>query len=212
MASKEVEQAIKLGYSYNDEVTEALNANLEGNEQLAYELIRSLDLALKQFKKADDLEPGISLEDGKNTITGKAFAFGLKGVVQNMGLGKRAEAVKNLERSLEITDDIASVHQSLGWIYADSGNKEKGLFHLKKAVELDPDDIESRKTLDRLENVSQAALKYSSFRGSKKALLIWGGLTFLALIGIFSGWDGSIVSFIVFGLITFLYWKAKTKR
>ncbi len=211
MASKEVEQAIKLGYSYNDEVTDALNANLEGNEQLAYELIKSLDLALKQFKKADDLEPGISLDDGKNTITGKAFALGLKGVVQNMGLGKRAEAVKNLEKSLEITDDIASVHQSIGLIYADSGNKEKGLFHLKKAVELDPDDIESRKTLDRLENVSQAALKYSSFRGSKKVLLIWGALTLLALIFAFQE-PNQFITFFIFGAITFLYWRAKTKK
>ena len=211
MASKEVEQAIKLGYSYNDEVTDALNANLEGNEQLAYQLIKNCDLALKQFKKADDLEPGVYLEDGKNTITGKAFAIGLKGVVQNMGLGKRGEAIKNLEKSLEITDDIASVHYSLGLIFADSGNKDKGLLHLRKAVELDPDDIESRKTLDRLENVSQAALKYSSFRGSKKVLLIWGGLTLVGLIYSFSDpgmWPGTLI----FGAITFFYWRSKTKK
>ena len=211
MANKEAEQAIKLGNSYTDEVLDALNDNLTGNEQFAYQLLETLKLALKQFEKADNLEPGLFLEDDSNTTTGKAFAWGLKGIVQNMGLGKRSEAIKNLEKSIEISDDIAFIHHSLGLIYAESGNKEKGLTHIKKAVELNPDDIDFRKTLDRLENVSQAALKYSSFRGSKKVLLIWGGLTLIGLILSFSDsgmWPGTLI----FGAITFLYWRIKTKK
>ena len=211
MENKEAVQSIKLGYSYNDEVLDTLDERLTGNEELAYQLIRNLDLALKQFTKADELEPDLVLEDGSNTKTGKAFSFALKGVVQNMGLGKRSQAISNLKKSIEICDDIGVAHHSIGLIYAESGDKEKGFEHLRKAVELEPNNIEYKKNLDRLENVSGFAMKYSSFRGSKKVLLIWSGLTLISLIAGFSDPNG-FIAFVIFGAITFLYWRVKTRK
>lgn len=72
--------------------------------------------------------------------------------------------------------------------------------------------IENSENLKATQNTSQYSYQNKSFQGSKGVLLIWGSLTFLAFIGVFSGWEGSLVSFIVFALITFLYWRAKTKK
>ena len=108
--------------------------------------------------------------------------------------------------------DIA--HYAIGVIYADIGKKEDGLRHLRRAVELAPHNMEYRKTHDRLEHVSSVGLKLGAFKGSWKVLLILSGLALLGLVMAFgsSGDAGSgIFLFVLFGGITFAYWKVKSR-
>jgi len=74
-------------------------------------------------------------------------------------------------------------------IYSQTGNREDALRHLQRAVELAPDDIEYRKMLDRLENVSSFGLKERAFRGSReKRKILWSWIVaaifgFISVVG-----------------------------
>ncbi len=85
MPNKEAEQAIKLGFSYNDNVGDVID-NLATEHirdiELSHQLIKTLKLALKSFEKADNLEPNLILENGENTNAGKCLSYGFMGVIQ----------------------------------------------------------------------------------------------------------------------------------
>jgi len=51
------------------------------------------------------------------------------------------EAIEALERLLESFPDYAAAHNDLGVLHANDGNKDKALFHYKKAAELQPENL-----------------------------------------------------------------------
>ena len=214
MSNNEAIQALKLGYSYQDEVLEILDkSNIEKNYQLASKLIRDLKSSLKNFEKAEKLDPDVELEDGRNISNGKALSIGIIGCIEFEGNGEREKAVKLLNEALDIYDEIAMFQAELGMIYANQGKKQLAVGHLKKAIELEPENMEYRKRLDKLEEWSESALKTSAFKGNPIALVVWFGLAIISMIITFS--EGEIIM-LPFGLlcafIGYRYWKSKSKN
>jgi len=168
MMTKDAEQAIRLGYSYiekiNDIPDDSINDNLTGNEQVAQQMIKTLKLALQKFDEADTLSPDLILDDNKSTKEGRAIAYCSIGMAQ-LELGLKSEAINNLKKGVDVVDNDevnATYHYNLSYLYADSDNDEE-LYHLKKAVELAPNNIEFRKTLNRLEDISTVTKKGGCF-------------------------------------------------
>jgi tetratricopeptide (TPR) repeat protein len=58
--------------------------------------------------------------------------------------GQTKQAIKAYERSLEIHEKDAYVHYNLSVLHGRSGNKEKGIKHLKRAAELAPKRYKSK--------------------------------------------------------------------
>jgi tetratricopeptide (TPR) repeat protein len=210
MVAQDAVRCLELAQSYLTEIEDSVDS-LEGNESLGRQMMKTVDLAMKQIDTADRLDASAQL-DGADVAYFRARAFGDKGMVENLGLGKRAAAIASLKRSLEYCDDVAMTHYAIGGIYAQSGNKEQAISHLQRAVELEPDNVEYRKLLDRLENVSGVGLRASAFRGSWKTLLILGGLSFVGLLILLAGQVGGGLFFLlVFGGAAFAYWKLKSR-
>jgi tetratricopeptide (TPR) repeat protein len=134
--------------------------------------------------------------------------------VEYRAFGKRSAAISNLKKSIELADNIDIAHYTIGVIYADTGKKEDGLRHLRKAVDLVPDDMDYRKTLDRLEHVSSVGLKVGAFRGSWKVILVLCGLSLLSLLGLMmpsADTAVGIAAFMLFGGIALAYWVVKSR-
>jgi tetratricopeptide (TPR) repeat protein len=213
MVNSEALQALTLGYSYLDDVNEQiLSGNINDNYQLSSKLIKDLKSAIKNFEKAESLDPDVELEDGRNSSIGKAVSIGAIGCIKFEGYRERENAVKLLKEALDMHEELPMFHAELGAIYANQGNKQLAIDHLKRAIELEPDEMEYRKTLDKLEDLSDSALKTSAFKGNPIALIVWFGLAILSIIITFS--EGQFIMF-PFGLlcafIGYRYWKSKSK-
>jgi len=212
MVESEATQSLNMAASYLQDVQEAVDKGLERDGTGAYELIDTIDLAMKQIDKAER-DPSAEVDEFLISQF-RAHAFGLRGTVEYNAFGKRSAAISSLKKSIEMDDNIHIAHYSIGVIYADSGKKEDSLRHLRKAVDLAPDDMEYRKTLDRLEHVSSVGLKLGAFRGSWKVFLVLSVLSLLGLIMAFSssGDTGTgIFLFILCGGITVAYWMVKSR-
>jgi tetratricopeptide (TPR) repeat protein len=210
MVSTEAIACLKLAHSYLVEVDNA-EQHIIGDAGGSTNLIRQIDLAMKQIEKAEQLDSGAVFE-GLDIAYFKAWALGDKGFIENVGLGKRASAISNLKKAIELCNDLHYNHHALGIIYAQTGEKAKALEHLKRAIELAPDNMEYRKDLDRIDNISGAGMKAVAFRGSWKALLILIGLAVLCIIMIFSGTvGGGILGLVLFGGSAAIYWRIKTR-
>lgn len=213
MIHSEAIQSLNLADSYLKEVIGAIDQGLEKDETAGNELTHTIDLAMKQIDKAERIDASTQLDD-IDIRHFRARAFGLRGIVEYRSFGKRSAAISSLKKSIELADNIDIAHYTIGIIYADTGKKEDGLRHLRKAVDLAPDDMEYRKTLDRLEHVSSVGLKVGAFRGSWKVILILCGLSLLGLIKAFSSSGDTnvgIVWFILCGGIAFAYWMVKSR-
>lgn len=213
MVESEATQSLSLAASYLQEVQEAVDQGSERDEAGAIELLDTIDLAMKQIDKAERIDPSAEIDESLISQF-KAHAFGLRGTVEYNAFGKRSGAISSLRKSIEMDDSIHIAHYSIGVIYADCGKKEDGLRHLRRAVELASDNMEYRKTLDRLEHVSSVGLKLGAFRGSWKVFLILSGLALFGLyIAFHSGGDAGtgIFLFILFGGITVAYWLVKSR-
>ncbi len=213
MANNEAIQALKLGFSYQDDVLEQLdNGNVRGNYELSSKLIRDLKSSLKNIEKAESIDPKAELDDGRGIIAGKALSIGFMGCIEFEGHEEREKAIKLLKEALDLHDEIALFHAELGMIYANQGKKQLAVDHLKQAIELEPENMEYRKRLDKLEDCSESALKTRAFKGNPIALLVWFGLAIILLIAGFNTSDPiGLIGGIICGGIGFLYWKAKSK-
>lgn len=210
MGNNEAIQSLKLADSYLNEVMESLE-HIEGNESLGRDMLNTIGLSVKQLDKAEQLDPSAHI-DGLDINYLRANAFGIRGAIESDALGKRSVAISSLKKSIDLCDDIDISHYTIGAIYANTGNKEEAIKHLRRAVELNPDNMEYRKLLDRLGNVSGVGMKVGAFRGSWKVILVLSGLSLVGLIMAASGEAGAgIFNFLFWGAIAFIYWKVKSK-
>ena len=217
MANNEAVQSLKLADSYLTEVEEAIRQT-ELNESAGRELLNTIQLAIKQVDKAARTDSAAQL-DGIGITFFRARAFGDRGILENNALGRRSAAILSLRTSIELCDHIPDAHYAIGLIYSHTGKKEDALRHLRRAVDLSSDDMEYRKTLDRIENAPKLGMQLGAFRGSWKVMVVLVGFTLIGLImmvamPILVGEIGAIVpgiiNFIFWGGIAFLYWKVKS--
>ena len=210
MGNDEAVQSLKLADSYLKEVEDSFE-QVEGNESLGHDLLNTVNLAMKQIDKAEQIDSNANL-DGIDSTFLRARALGDRGVIESDSLGKRSAAISSLTKSIELCDDIDITHYAIGVIYSQTGKKNEALKHLRRAVDINPENMEYRKILDRLENVSDVGMKVGAFRGSWKVILVLGGLSLAGLIMALSG-EGvpGIFNFIFWGVIAFIYWKVKSK-
>ena len=209
MSSQEALQCVRLADSYLKDVENVVD-QIEGDEERSYELLRTLELALKQLDKAEQMDSTVTFE--KVDIPHfKGCALAYRGYIENVGLGKRSKAIATLKRAIETCEDVAEAHHGLGLIYSQTGGKEVGLRHLKRAVELEPENLDYRKDLDRLENVSSAVLKFGAFRGSWKVLLVLAGIFVLGLLIVGDSAQGGVFLMLSSLVIGIIYWMLKSR-
>jgi CubicO group peptidase (beta-lactamase class C family) len=108
----------------------------------AYIWMGKVDEAQKLFKKAYALNPDHS------SVSLNQFRY----------LGRRLENAKKMkeifalgEIALELYPKSAELHEEIGDIYQEAGQKEKARIYYKKALELDPKLEEAKKKLEQLE-------------------------------------------------------------
>lgn len=148
------------------------------DESLAYDLLTKADLALELVDKAEQIYPTVNL-DGMQTPMMRAAIYAEKGIIEGSGLGQTATAIENLKTSIQLYDKVHEVHYMIGILYGKSGNKEKALLHLEKAVELDPTNHEYQVCLEHeTTNVSKkkegcfiATAVYSSYDATEVIML-----------------------------------------
>lgn len=205
IANNEAVQCLKLADSYLAEFEKTITPN-ELNESDGRKLLNTVDLAMKQIDKAEQIDPTAQLDSIGITLF-RARAFGDRGIIENNALGRGSAAILSLKKSIELCDHIPDTHYNIGFIYLQTGKREDALKHLRRAVDLNPDDIEYRKTLDRVENESSFGLK----RGKRAILWSWiiAGIfgCIAAAIVLPAGKEISTLGKVVFFLfITYLGW------
>jgi tetratricopeptide (TPR) repeat protein len=213
---QEVEKYLKLANSYIDDVSAAIHPITELNPNTASELLRTLDLAEKQIEKAEIINPkaviAYEVEGQARNLdipTLRAAILLYRGIAKGFGLGERASATKSIEQSLALVENFPNAHFALGCIYAESGKKTEALQHLRRAVELAPENLEYQKFSDRIEHESAISLKAGAFRGSWKVILILGGLAIFPAFS--SDINTAIFSAILFGVPAAIYWWWKSR-
>ena len=206
---QDVTHSLALAESYLVEVDAAVPGLQKTEASDAKKYLETIELALRQIAIAEEVDPSLTHHD--IGIDGfKAWAYCNQGVVKNLSLGQRSTAINDFKTSLEYKE-LATARWALGLIYIDMGNKQEAIDHLRRAIELDPENIEYRKQLDRIENDSALMVMARAFQGSWFILGFLSFFTFWAVYTLLtSPINGGLFSVLFFGVITFLYWKRKT--
>ena len=205
-------RCLELAETYLSEVDLNIkNLHETGDQGQASEYLRNVDLAWRQIGLAEEENPDATFND--IGIDGfKAWALLNRGIVKNIGLGKRVEALQDLEASLE-HKELSTARWGIGLINADMGQKDAAIYNLQKAVELEPDSVQYRRDLDEIEQTSALALHMKSFQGSWKVLGVLSFLTIFALIMMLgSGFSEGKFFFFLLAIITIIYVARKTSR
>ena len=116
----------------------------------------SLKDVLARVYEADGVDGALSRyqELREEYYGGSQYDFGvgpLNMMAERIGRGGDTEdALKVQELNAELHPDDSFVHASLGMMYAQSGEKEKGIAALQRAIEIDPENRWAKQQLDRL--------------------------------------------------------------
>lgn len=212
--------ALKLANSYLDEVVNMIPNPFQIEPGEVNEIIKTLDLASKQLDKAERLDPAVKVshevEAGVRELDSKTTRSSIllyKGLATGFGKGDKTAGAKLIEQCIALVPTgFANAHFALAILYADSGRKSDGIQHLRKAIELDPENIEYQKTLGRLENESGVKLRIAAFKGSWKVFLILCAISLVGLLMAISGKDaGGFGTSFIFGGIAAVYWWWKSR-
>jgi len=209
----EAATALKLANSYLDEVVGLIPNPFAIEPQEVNEIIKSLDLAAKQLDKAERLDPAVTvthdIEVGSTELdvnTTRSSILLYKGLAIGFGRDEKTAGAKLIEQSIGLAGaDFGNAHYALAILYADLGRKAEGIQHLRKAVELEPDNIDFQKMLDRVQNESGLKLQIGAFRGSWKFFLV---LCAVSLVGLMTT---SFSIFLLFGALAAGYWWWKSR-
>ena len=209
--------ALKLANSYLDEVVELIPNPFDIQPESVNDIIEALDLASKQLDKAEKLDPEVTVphevESGTTELdvkTTRTSIYFYRGLTVGFGKGEAAAGAKLIEQGIAIMPvGFANAHFALAILYADSGRKSDGVQHLRKAIELEPDNMEFQKMLGRLENKSEPKLWIASFRGSMKVFFTLCAMAFFGLIVMFMNTSAGFMIFLLFGGVAGWYWRWK---
>lgn len=212
--------ALKLANSYVDEVIKLIPNPFEIEPESMNEIITTLDLAAKQLDKAERLDPAVTvmheIEAGATELdikTTRSSILLYRGLAVGFGKGEKTAGAKLIEQAIALAPTgFANAHFALAVLYSDSGRKSEGMQHLRKAIELDPENIEFQKVLDRLENESGLKLRIAAFKGSWKVFLALCALAFVGLMLMFGKDAGAgFGNLILWGGIAAGYWWWKSR-
>lgn len=216
--------ALRTANSYLDEVAAVADSidkvsSLGRNDATA--ALSTLDLADRQLQTAEAaVEPSNATEVLEGVRLARASSLMFRGMIQGVTMANRAESVRLIESSISLVDSFPMSHYCLGVMRVELGQREGAIEAFERAVTLDPNNLDYRKTLDRLHNESNLAIAMHSFRGSKPVL---GCLSIMALLAVpmgllmmvngnfGSGMMMMIVNVGFWGGLAFLYWKMKTR-
>lgn len=161
------ENAYKLAWSYLEELGDS--KPVEASPAEIEHARRNHELAYKNIKKIENETPtgNISVEDVKRLKTEYYYQ---RAVMLALVDQDYSAALDSVNKALAHSPDLASAYKIKSDIYLHKGNKDEAVKNIKKAVELDPDELTYRKTLDNLEDISATSLKLATFRGSRKII------------------------------------------
>jgi len=217
-------QALRTANSYLDEVV-AMGGSINKVSSLsrgdASAALKTLDLAERQLQTAESTsEPSESTEIGESVRLARVTSLMCQGMILGITMGNRIESVRLIEQSISLEGSFPMSHYCLGLMRVELGQREGAIEALKRAVALDPNNLDYTKTLDRVQNESNFAIAMHSFRGSKPLL---GCLSIMAVLSIPMGFlmmvsggvgEGMMMMFVNVGFwggLAFLYWKMKTR-
>ncbi len=206
-------ESLKIAFSYLRDIIDSAGIISEISPNQAKDILKTIKLANKKLNNAEKENPNATavIKDDENNqfeLEIPKLRAGLlfyEGVVRGYGLGERSVAVEKIKQSIALKEDDSNSHANLGMFYADLGQKTKAIASIKRAIELDPNNMDLKKILDELENTSTFIFKTKAFSGSWKVFL-----AFLAL-SIVSFLMGNYIVFIIFGSIAGYYWVWKSK-
>lgn len=222
--SDEANQALVLANSYLDEVKEVADSFDQvialGHDE-AIDALRTLDLADRQIavgEAAPLTEPEVDAGMSVATLL-KATSTLYRGVINGFSLGRRSEGLRLVQEAISLVDTFPMAYHALAVLHLELGQKEPAVEALRKAVELDPENLEFRKFLDRVESESGTAIKAAAFRGSRRVLgclVVLGavgvlGSLMMATVDLGSGLFSLVISVAFWGGLALLYWKVKTR-
>jgi tetratricopeptide (TPR) repeat protein len=101
-----------------------------------------LELALSSFRRATQLKPDHALAQ-----------FNLGQCLKQSG--DRAGAIAAFRTVVRTRPYLADAHQNLGALLAASGQKPEALKYLKQALELNPDDLKTKRLLEEVQTSSE---------------------------------------------------------
>ena len=215
MTAQTAPQALNLAWSYVLETDRALS-DVEPPDipAISHRALETLSLAARQLDNAAQLDPTATVEvpdsDGV-VMTPTQHEVRAQISVSSRALqmqGNNKKAIKVLEQAIKHNPNLSAAYSESASAYIEVGHKDLALQNAKKALELQPDDLDYLKLVDRLSAASAAGLNIAGFKGSWKLLLALVGFGLFALFhGIAQLNDGALlVSLLTFG-IAFVYWR-----
>jgi len=156
MSKEEALKSLRMAKSYLDKLGEKIDLLESGDESLADEFARSLELALYHIQLIEKNDETISLENYDLNDAKWDYNF-LRGALEYFK-GKYNAAIRYLRQALKIIPhSLASsrIHLILSNCYWNLGNKEDAIENIKCAIELDPENIKYKKELSRMINAKE---------------------------------------------------------
>jgi tetratricopeptide (TPR) repeat protein len=218
----EAEKNLLTANAFLDDVTPLVHPPGDVDQEKAREILHLLKLAGKSIAKAEKQESQISIVVGGDKDTKTLTASDLRatclvyeGIARGIGLGEERKGIKCLEKSIEISPEFSNSHFLLSLLYSDSGDKKKALTSLNKAIELDPDNIGYKQTLEEIENRSSLFTKLGRFHGSWLVfgiLLLFSLFSFIAMSASEVGSSaGSLMAGAFWAVVALIYFKVKSR-
>lgn len=178
---------MQLAFAYLEEVRQAPSPDFEDTAGRKQQL-NTLSLAAKRLEAATAHDPDAVLEtmdDNNNPIHFtinelKAKVLLIEGLTHQVYDVKRA--LTALTAATEHDPQSAVAFYILGLAHAENRNKALAIDALQRAVALDPSDIDYRKELDRVENLSAAAV--AAYKVTRAGEKIYGAGIKTANVGI----------------------------
>jgi tetratricopeptide (TPR) repeat protein len=166
--------AMELAMAYIEEVRAADSPGVD-DEDMRKAQLNTLSLATKQIERAEKLDPDAILEgedkDGlpfRISVTEmKAEALFLEGVTHHVFDLKRS--IPALVKATALNPNDPRPFYVLGVTHAANRNKKRAVAALERAVALDPKNLQYRKELNRVENMTAAEIAgYKATRAGER--------------------------------------------
>ena len=167
--------ALELAQAFMSGVADGISA-VQGNPALAAQSLNELSLASRQLNLAECADPSAALTievDGDSvtfTLTElKARALFLEGICRSEADPNRA--IRILTQAVELEPMMARAHYSIGLLEATLYHKERAIAALERAVALEPKNLDFRKDLHRVRNISASEIVFEhAASGTRKTI------------------------------------------